>query len=533
MVLPGWQEELAQLRREHASTEEPAVSPAEPEEPVALEPDPTPWRPRNVPPSMLSQDGPSAKTEQTSQASEGEPRLQEELQADVADQLGDALVAARAVSQRASGSGTAFSSEMEEQEDEKDEAAHGEQGVAASQIDRPVPKSASDQQDVDEYATQIWEGDANDDHVADLPTTVLSVPPISVQEPPPSARERTSTPVAKSGVSAPMSKQQDEVEEQPTRPMPNNWSTPRSSTPSAGPQTPSRFADLPPLEKRPAQPTSNTVSEPGSYGQAASSAQSGPRGQGRHPSSYGSSGNVLNPPSPFPNSISQPGMATPIPETRFAGPTSRSESATPRFTAAAQPPNTPSPTPTYAIASLKQPRQTRRAGILIFLLLVLLIGGGAFWYIYYQPFTNRLAQTDQTYQNTALGFSLHYPLYWKVDYNQARSIVRFEDSSATGQVSLSRTQTAGTTQSQYVSQQEAQLGMAGQKPEPTVTFAGATWQQVRGTVNQSGATYTVTLYITQRNGYFYALTCLTIPSIYAQMEHNNFAPLRASLQFLS
>jgi hypothetical protein len=85
---------------------------------------------------------------------------------------------------------------------------------------------------------------------------------------------------------------------------------------------------------------------------------------------------------------------------------------------------------------------------------------------------------------------------------------------------------------QYLSQQVVQRGIIGAQTSPAITFAGTSWQQMRGSVTQKGATYTITLYVTQHTTHFYALALLAPTKVYTQMEQNAFASLRGSFHFL-
>lgn len=524
MVLPGWQEELALLRQGHMA----ANISMQPDNNASPEPNPTPWRPQNVPPSMLSQEPTANSGNQVGpHSSEERTRIEEQPQREFRVRVWDQQPSALEVEPTSS-----FAPEK------PDEPIEDLETVMWQQMEPPVPGPQADSQMADANATVIWKDKSSQDDVEDLPTAVLQVPSV-VQGRPQLTIERASTPPSKSGALAPPPEKKEEVEDQPTRPVPAHMAAPRTPVPpvaqQSGPRSPlppvaqpmpSRFSDLPPLENRLGQSGSPMPSGPSSYGQASGFGQSGPSGRPSSPS-----GPPFNPPSIAPNPMSEPGNLARRSEWSAdrSAPTARSQgSMTP-------PPYTPQPDPAHLAAALEPLPQKKRSGrvwVVSVLLLLLLIGGGSFWYIYYQPFNNPLPQNDQIYQNTTLGFSLHYPLTWRFSDNQARSIVRFMDSSATGQVSLSRTDINGLTLSQYLSQQENQLGLTGTKLAASVTFADSTWQQVQGTVNLSGATYAITLYVTQHNGHFYTLACLTIPSVYAQMERDDFAPLRASFRFL-
>ncbi|MEO7019992.1 MAG: hypothetical protein ABI234_07580 [Ktedonobacteraceae bacterium] len=552
MVLPGWQAELELLRKDSTIPS----SPATPEKAVDPEPEPedlTPWRPRSVPPSMLAQDPKPTSLERKQASRLPEERLhpaeqpQRELPAKAWEQKPAAQPALPPMQKNMPEFGPALAVEQAPFSalafvaEERTEDVADLETVTWQHMDHP----ANEEPVSDENTTRAVGEEASLDKVEDLPTAAFNVPTF-VQGQPQLKIERTSTPPSKSGVLTASAVEQEEVEDQPTRPMLASFVGPRSPLPPVAPQPPSRLADFPPLENRfvqQAQPrladfpplenrlvqqTPNPVSLPGVYGQT-SGFESDMPPLGRNPNPYTPPGNFNSSPM-SPNPASQPGNT---PRWSDARPDGRPEQASRPFSPMTSLPNTPQPNPVRLSAALAKPRKKRYTGrILVVVLLLLLAGGVTFWAVQDQPFTNQLAQTDQMYQNPSLGFSLHYPLDWKANVDQAHNVVHFADSSATGQVNLSRVTASGSTLDQFLSQQETQLGITGQKAGSAVTFAGESWQQVQGSVVQSGATYTITLYGTQHSGHFYALTCLTLPNVYPQMEHDNFALLRASFLFL-
>ena len=312
------------------------------------------------------------------------------------------------------------------------------------------------------------------DEVEDLPTVPLAVPQVA-KNAPEITIERTSTPAPRN-TSAPAT--EDDIENLPTRKMPAaSPARPRSPRPPA--QLESKFdpTSMPPLPHNPA---------------------------------------------------SLPGDAAPWSET---SPPQRP----PSFTPVSPLPNTPRPEPeALAAARAKAPAKKRASGKLVAVLVVLLLvcGGGGFLVYYQLSSGGSILQPQQSYQITALGVSLSYPQHWSAGVDQAHNTVHFADSSQTGQINLSRAETNGRTLTQYLNQETTQLGITAPQSVPAITFAGTSWQQVRGNVTQKGATYTIVLYVTQHNGYFYALSCLSPLAVYAQMETDDFAPLRASFTFL-
>ena len=546
MVLPGWQKELERLRDERMA----ANLSATPEEqaPLAVPaPGATSRRPRYtpVPEALSSPSQMNSGADQPGRVPDEHARAAGQPQRELHTRVGGQEPASQPSTQKrvpepgpapaveqTPFSALSFGAEERERDLADVETVTWEVADHSSPTQKPT---------TDEYATQVVEEKSSEGAVEDLPTSALNIAaPAKDQQP--LKIERTSTPQSASGPSAQTDGQRDEVEELPTRPMPASFAEPRTPLP------PSRLADLPPLEKRftplpanlapgfgPSGRSPNPPSRPGNPpSQPGFGASNPPSRPGNPPSQPGFG--PSNPPSRPGNPSSQPGFGPSNPPSQPGNPPSWPGAQTGGPGPASRPrasleqlPNTPRPVSTAS----GRTRNQRRVGLIaVILLLLLVIGGSITWYVRAQPFTNQVAH-DQVYQNTSLGFSLHYPLSWKASFNQVRSVVRFIDSSATVQVSLSRAAAAsGSTLNQYLSQQAALLDLTSQKAGPAVSFAGENWQQLQGSENQSGATYKVTVYVTQHNGHFYALICLTPPGIYAQAEHDSFAPLRASLQFL-
>lgn len=196
--------------------------------------------------------------------------------------------------------------------------------------------------------------------------------------------------------------------------------------------------------------------------------------------------------------------------------------------------NTPQPELSAVSAALAHQHKKRRSGrVLAIVIIMLLLVGASSWYVInYQPFTNPLSHPYQAYQSASFGFALDYPEKWVVTTDPARGVVHFADTSHTGQVDLSITPSSGQTLEQYLSAIVDQEGITGQSTAPRVSFAGATWEQLHGTVTQSGATYTIVVYTAQHNDRYYALAMMAPPTVYEQMEQDNFTHLRNSFLFL-
>lgn len=163
------------------------------------------------------------------------------------------------------------------------------------------------------------------------------------------------------------------------------------------------------------------------------------------------------------------------------------------------------------------------------LLFVLICIGVGTWIYLYQPFSIApVTQPQQNFKDAALGVSLLYPNGWTAKVDRSKSTLYFADSSSTAQVTLAITNGGGDL-NQYMQQQVTQLAMTGAKPGAPVTFAGITWQQMQGTIQQSGANYTATLFVMMRGDHIVTLLQQAQQTVYPEEETTVFAPLRASL----
>ena len=125
------------------------------------------------------------------------------------------------------------------------------------------------------------------------------------------------------------------------------------------------------------------------------------------------------------------------------------------------------------------------------LLFILVVGGLSAWIIIFQPFTvPAITNTSQPFQYTDLGVSLQYPRSWTVELDSKNEAVYFYDDNRTDQVNISAVASGGKSIDQYINQVVGSLNMTGQKAGASLSFAGASWQQEKGRVLQSGATYT-------------------------------------------
>lgn len=171
--------------------------------------------------------------------------------------------------------------------------------------------------------------------------------------------------------------------------------------------------------------------------------------------------------------------------------------------------------------------------MLTILLVVLLIGGVATWLIAFQIFGGQdITATTISYQNANLGFALEYPQGWTAQANTQATTITFSDATHTDQFMLSSTAQNGLTIAGYIKKITTQLGMTGEKNQPPLTFAGATWQQVQGSVLLSGATYDTVILVSTHAGRLYALQQMAPASTYAGAERLFFAPVRATFRFV-
>lgn len=426
---------------------------------------------------------------------------------------------------------------------------------------RPSIKEESRPPIREEQSRAVAEKSADD--IEDLPTMRLAVPEAAQ----PGAQikvERTSTPAPRKWAVLPTD--EIEVEDLPTRPLaasPAGPVAPRGPQQPVGPQMQSE-------ERRPesgpadnaasfAQRAANPISSPGTYGPASAPPPLGQaaeiaadplasRGRPTNPnSSPGQSFNLASlpplPPGPPGNTQLRPEMQgpqqppTPFPDAFSPRPPQRPPSfapASPQSIAA----NMSQPVAGADATAAQKPRgkrHTARLVMTVLLLLVVLVGGVGAWrnwdwvvqFVKPAPVT----QPFQTYQNSTFGVSLDYQQRWSVSVDQAHSTIRFVDSSHTGQANLSMAAVSGQV-GDYLNRQAAQIPLSGPKTAPAATFAGSSWQVLRGTGTQSGATYTIVLYAAQHNGHFYLLEFLAPQSAFENIEQNSFAHMRSSFSFV-
>ena len=180
-------------------------------------------------------------------------------------------------------------------------------------------------------------------------------------------------------------------------------------------------------------------------------------------------------------------------------------------------------------------RNNRKLLALVFgLLFILLPGGVIAWVIVDQPFAvPEITKTTQTFQNTSLGVSLQYPQKWAQEVNKQNGALNFYDDNHTDQVDITIAATGSQSIDKYMSKTASSLGMTGTRTQSALSFARASWQQVQGNVQQSGAIYTATLLVTVHGEFYYTILQLAPSSTYALEDQLVFSKIRSSFQFLS
>lgn len=192
------------------------------------------------------------------------------------------------------------------------------------------------------------------------------------------------------------------------------------------------------------------------------------------------------------------------------------------------------------VSSLSIMKTTRRKSrkplvFALVLLLLLAIGGLAAWIIQAQPFTvPEVTQPEQTYSNTALGFSLSYPNGWSSVTNTGKRSVQLADSSQTDLVKILELPGAGNNISSALQQEADQLKMTNlEKGLQPVSFAGTSWQQIKGSIFVQGATYSGVVLMANHNNTLFTIVQMAPQSTFAQEDQLVFANMRSTFKFLS
>ena len=191
----------------------------------------------------------------------------------------------------------------------------------------------------------------------------------------------------------------------------------------------------------------------------------------------------------------------------------------------------PGSMPVPPLANAKKNSRERLA-IVFGLLLIMLLGGVIAWVVLAQPFSvPEITKTTQSFTDNALGISLQYPTNWAVAVHKQNGNVNFYDDNHTDQVNITVAVAGNQNMDQYVSKTVSSQGITGQKTLPGTSFAGASWRQVQGNVQESGASYTATVLVTMHGQYYYSIVQLAPSTTYLLEEQLVFSKIRSSFQF--
>lgn len=243
---------------------------------------------------------------------------------------------------------------------------------------------------------------------------------------------------------------------------------------------------------------------------------SAPQAHGQQSNLFAQTAQASNPASPFPAiapAAQQPGQP-------------RSQST--------QHPSQPGLSRQPTIAARKHSVSRKKTGIiaLITLAALVIIGAVAF-VVVRQPFSiPTVTQPQQTFSSAQFSFSLHYPRGWQASSSASKRTTTFTDSSQTGQFIVMITSNSSNA-SQFLQQEANQLGMTNVLTNlPSLSFAGTSWQQIKGGVTISGAAYTETLLSAVHGSSIYTIMQLAPQATYAQEEQVVFSTMRSSFTFI-
>ncbi|MEO6892327.1 MAG: hypothetical protein ABI456_21710 [Ktedonobacteraceae bacterium] len=193
-----------------------------------------------------------------------------------------------------------------------------------------------------------------------------------------------------------------------------------------------------------------------------------------------------------------------------------------------------SPAP-YAEPSAPVRRSRSRNPLVIALALLCLLalaGVGTWLFLGQSGGSQKSVQAKQAFSDAGLGIALSYPGGWNMHVDHQQGNASFYDSSHTAQVTIVTAPAAGQDPGQYMQKEATDLGMTGLKPGAAISFAGASWQQMQGTVQQKGATYSETLLVTVHSNHLFTIMQLAPQSVYADYDQVAFSGIRATFQFL-
>ncbi len=167
------------------------------------------------------------------------------------------------------------------------------------------------------------------------------------------------------------------------------------------------------------------------------------------------------------------------------------------------------------------------------LLFILVAGGVSAWLFVFRPFAvPEITKTTQSFQNADLGVSLNYPVQWTEEVDKKSGTIYFYDDNHTDQVKINVVNTSGLSIGQFINKEAGSLGMTGQKAGVSLSFAGVSWQQLQGNMQQSGASYSADLLVTIHGGRYYAILQLAPASTYFQEDQLVFSSMRSSFKFI-
>ena len=186
------------------------------------------------------------------------------------------------------------------------------------------------------------------------------------------------------------------------------------------------------------------------------------------------------------------------------------------------------------VPPLARAEKRSRKGLVIMLALLftVLLGSAIAWIRLAQPFSvPEITTTTQHFTNATLGVSLEYPRDWTIVVHTQSGAVNLYDDNHTDQVNITVVAVDSQGLNQYTAKMVSSLGMTGQRTLAEPSFAGPMWQQVQGSVQQSGASYTATLFATTHDGHYYTILQLAPSSTYPLEEQLVFSKMRSSFQF--
>lgn len=200
------------------------------------------------------------------------------------------------------------------------------------------------------------------------------------------------------------------------------------------------------------------------------------------------------------------------------------------YTPPAHPPLERRPHAASVLAPMPTRKKSRVPLFVLLAALFLLVFGGGLWVVLAQPFViPAVTQPLQDFKDTHLGVALSYPSSWSAKHD-ATSVL-FADSTHTAQVKLTSAD-AGGDAAQYAQQQATKSGMTAIKPMTPLSFAGASWQQIQGNMQQDGVNYATTMLVTVHGNRTYVLTQMAPQNVYTEEESVVFSPMRNTFKFL-